>query len=71
MARLTELDAIEETRALTTAEALEAMEIAWPGYFSSLEAAQPIPQRGHAPSKGKLGLDPRRAAVSLFTAPWV
>jgi pimeloyl-ACP methyl ester carboxylesterase len=26
------------------------MEIAWPAYFSSLEAAQPIPQTGHAPS---------------------
>ena len=51
VARLTELEAIESTRALTTAEALEAMEIAWPGYFSSLGAAQPIPQRGHAPSK--------------------
>ena len=51
VARLTELEAIEATRALTTAEALEAMEIAWPGYFSSLGAAQPIPQRGHAPSK--------------------
>ena len=23
----------------------------WPGYFSSLEAAQPIPQTGHAPSE--------------------
>ena len=51
VARLSELDVIEATRALTTAEGLEAMEIAWPGYFSSLEAAQPIPQRGHAPSK--------------------
>ena len=30
--------------------ALEAMELAWPGYFSSLEVAQPIPQTGHAPS---------------------
>ncbi len=26
------------------------MAIAWPGYFSSLEVAQPIPQTGHAPS---------------------
>jgi pimeloyl-ACP methyl ester carboxylesterase len=26
------------------------MELAWPGYFSSLEMAQPIPQTGHAPS---------------------
>jgi proline iminopeptidase len=51
LTRLAELDAIEETRPLTNAEALEGMEIAWPGYFSSLEAAQPIPQRGHAPSQ--------------------
>lgn len=51
VARLQELDALEETRPLSTAEALEAMEIAWPGYFSSLEVAQPIPQKGHAPSK--------------------
>ena len=50
VARLKELDAIEATRPLTTAERLEAMEIAWPGYFSSLEVAQPIPQSGHAPS---------------------
>ena len=35
---------------MTTAEVLEAMELAWPGYFSSLEVAQPIPQTGHAPS---------------------
>lgn len=27
------------------------MELAWPGYFSSLEVAQPIPQTGHAPSE--------------------
>ena len=47
---MTALEAIESTRALTTAEALEAMEIAWPGCLSSLGAAQPIPQRGHAPS---------------------
>jgi pimeloyl-ACP methyl ester carboxylesterase len=26
------------------------MAIAWPAYFSSMEVAQPIPQRGHAPS---------------------
>ncbi len=50
IARLEELDAIETTRELTQDEHLEAMEIAWPGYFSSLEAAQPIPQTGHAPS---------------------
>jgi proline iminopeptidase len=49
--RLTELDALEATRALTQAEHLEAMELAWPGYFSSLEVAQPIPQTGHAPSE--------------------
>jgi proline iminopeptidase len=49
-ARLDELDAIEATRALTQDEHLEGMEIGWPGYFSSLEAAQPIPQTGHAPS---------------------
>jgi pimeloyl-ACP methyl ester carboxylesterase len=51
VACLQELDALEATRPLSTAEALEAMEIAWPGYFSSLEVAQPIPQKGHAPSK--------------------
>ena len=50
VARLKELDAIEATRPLTQDEALEAMELAWPGYFSSLEVAQPIPQTGHAPS---------------------
>jgi pimeloyl-ACP methyl ester carboxylesterase len=50
VARLAELDAIEATRALTQEEDLESMEIGWPGYFSSLEAAQPIPQTGHAPS---------------------
>ena len=50
LARLEELEAIEASRALTQEEHLEAMEIAWPGYFSSLEAAQPIPQTGHAPS---------------------
>jgi proline iminopeptidase len=51
VARLTELDAAEATRPLALAERLEAMEIAWPGYFSSLDAAQPIPQTGHAPSE--------------------
>lgn len=50
VARLKELDAIEATRPLAQDEALEAMELAWPGYFSSLEVAQPIPQTGHAPS---------------------
>jgi len=48
-ARLKELDAFEATRPLSLAEGLEAMELAWPGYFSSLEVAQPIPQSGHAP----------------------
>ena len=50
VARLEELDAIEATRPLTQEEHLEGMEIAWPGYFSSLDTAQPIPQTGHAPS---------------------
>ncbi|HEY2877166.1 alpha/beta hydrolase [Nocardioides sp.] len=50
VARLEELDAIEATRPLTHEEHLEGMEIAWPGYFSSLDVAQPIPQTGHAPS---------------------
>lgn len=50
VARLRELEALEEKGPLTTAEVLEAMELAWPGYFSSLEVAQPIPQTGHAPS---------------------
>jgi proline iminopeptidase len=49
-ARLREFDALEEARPLTRDEALEAMAIAWPAYFSSMEVAQPIPQRGHAPS---------------------
>src|SRR6476646_10795051 len=48
--RLKELDAIETTRPLTQDELLEHMELGWPGYFSSLEVAQPIPQTGHAPS---------------------
>jgi proline iminopeptidase len=51
VARLQALDAIEATRPLTPEEVLEHMEIAWPGYFSSLDAAQPIPQTGHAPSE--------------------
>jgi len=50
VARMMELEDVEATRALTLAENLEAMEIAWPGYFSSLQGAQPIPQTGHAPS---------------------
>jgi proline iminopeptidase len=51
MARLKELDAVEARRLLTRDEVLERMELAWPGYFSSLDAAQPIPQTGHAPSE--------------------
>lgn len=51
VARLRELDALEETGPLTRAEHLEAMELAWPGYFSSLDAAQPIPQTAHAPTE--------------------
>lgn len=51
IARLKELDAREASGSLTPAERLEAMELAWPGYFSSLEVAQPIPQTGHAPSQ--------------------
>jgi proline iminopeptidase len=50
VARMKELDALEATRGLAPAEHLEAMEIAWPGYFSSLRVAQPIPQTSHAPS---------------------
>jgi pimeloyl-ACP methyl ester carboxylesterase len=50
VARLKELEDLEAVRPLTRAEHLEAMEISWPGYFSSLQAAQPIPQTGHAPS---------------------
>jgi proline iminopeptidase len=50
LARLDELDAVEAERPLTPAEVLEGMELAWPGYFSSVEMAQPIPQTGHAPS---------------------
>jgi pimeloyl-ACP methyl ester carboxylesterase len=48
--RLDELDELEKWRPLTQEESLEAMALAWPGYFSSLEVAQPISQRGHAPS---------------------
>jgi proline iminopeptidase len=50
VARLKELDELEATRALTPAETLEAMEIAWPAYFSRPEQARPIRQTGHAPS---------------------
>ncbi|MFC7494344.1 MULTISPECIES: alpha/beta fold hydrolase [unclassified Nocardioides] len=49
-ARLHELGALEEKRPLTHEEALESMELAWPAYFSSLDAAQPIPQTDHAQS---------------------
>jgi pimeloyl-ACP methyl ester carboxylesterase len=51
MARVNELEALEATRPLTQDEILESMELKWPGYFSSLDAAQPIPQVGHAPSE--------------------
>ena len=50
VARLKELGAIEATRPLSQEDMLEQMQLAWPGYFSSLEVAQPIPQTGHAPS---------------------
>lgn len=50
-ARLQELDSLEATRALTAAEVLEAMALAWPAYFSSPELVQPIPQTDHAPSR--------------------
>ena len=50
LTRLKELEAREASGSLTAAEGLEAMELAWPGYFSSLEVARPIPQTGHAPS---------------------
>jgi hypothetical protein len=52
---------LEATRPLADHEALEAMELAWPGYFSSLGGAA-HPQTGHAPSD-ELGLNPRRATV--------
>ena len=51
MARVKELETLEATRPLTQGEVLESMELTWPVYFSSFEAAQPIPQTGHAPSK--------------------
>jgi len=51
VARLKELDALETSRPLTQDEMLEHMELVWPGYFSSLDVAQPIPQTGHAPSE--------------------
>ena len=50
VARLKDLDELESVRPLTNEEVLEHMELGWPGYFSSLAAAQPIPQTGHAPS---------------------
>lgn len=51
LARLEQLDQLEVTRPLTTQEVLEGMALVWPGYFSSLAVAQPIPQTGHAPSE--------------------
>jgi pimeloyl-ACP methyl ester carboxylesterase len=50
ISRLAELEAFEAIRPLTQEELLEEMEISWPGYFSSLEAAEPIPQTGRAPN---------------------
>lgn len=50
LARVRELEAMKATRPLTHDEILESMAIKWPGYFSRLEVAQPIPQSGHAPS---------------------
>jgi len=51
LARLKELDELEATRPLTLAEQLEGMELIWPGYFSRMAVAQPIPQTGHAPNE--------------------
>jgi pimeloyl-ACP methyl ester carboxylesterase len=51
VARLEELDQLEVNRALTAQEVLEGMALVWPGYFSSLAVAHPIPQTGHAPSE--------------------
>ena len=51
LARLNDLDELESVRPLTTEEVLEQMAIAWPGYFSSPDVAQPIPQSGYAPSE--------------------
>ena len=50
-ARLNELDELESLRPLANEEVLEQVAIAWPGYFSSLDVARPIPQSGHAPSE--------------------
>lgn len=50
LAVVEELNELEATRPLTTHEVLEAMALVWPGYFSSLQVAQPIPQTGHAPT---------------------
>ena len=69
VARLKELDAIEATRPLAQDEALEAMELAWPGYFSSLESGAAHPPDRPRPERRELGLDPRRAAGPRGTAP--
>jgi proline iminopeptidase len=49
--RVQELETLEEERPLSPDESLELMALEWPVYFSSPERAQPIPQRGHAPSE--------------------
>lgn len=41
--RYDELDALSETRALSDAEATESLELVWPGYFATAEAAPPMP----------------------------
>ena len=51
MARVNELETLEATRPLTQGEILESLELIWPGYFSSLKAAHPMPQIGHGPSE--------------------
>lgn len=51
MARVKQLEALESARPLTQDEILESVALVLPGYFSSLEAAQPIPLTGHAPSE--------------------
>lgn len=82
MARVKELEAMEATRPLTQDEFLESMELIWPGYFSSLEAAQPLPQLGHAARRAgprsastcRPSWQCRRAArcrPGLCTASWI
>ena len=45
------------------------MEIAWPGYFSSLDMAQPIPQTGHAHSVESWASI--RAELPALAAEWI